>query len=410
MDDNFIINYFVNKRGMLNSSRCAAKNIERHPEIKSYLLSRYDEFNSYKETISRIFHKIEVIPLCKVCGKKLKFQKFSKPYGIWCGCKCQLRDTDFISYRNNKIDWKNSVKVCKETKLKRYGDENYCNRKKFKETCIERYGVEAPQQNKEIHDKSIDTCLKKYGVDNISKIDSTIDKIKRTKYERYGEENFVNPDKAKITFIERYGVENYMLTEEFDSIRKSEVVNNKRKESTYKKYGDSCYFKSDDFKKKRSEHNYRKYGVEFYSQTDEYKEKSRNTRIKNSTFNSSSVEEKLKKYLNDNGINFISQYKSDLYPYNCDFYFPDKDLYLEIQGMWTHGGHPFNDSDCDDIKKLNIWISKNNKFYNNAVRVWSITDVEKRNTAMKNGLNFLEIFTHDFDEVKLKINEIFNIN
>jgi hypothetical protein len=39
------------------------------------------------------------------------------------------------------------------TKKERYNDENYNNRLKYVETCNERFGVDNPSQNAEIHDK-----------------------------------------------------------------------------------------------------------------------------------------------------------------------------------------------------------------------------------------------------------------
>ena len=56
------------------------------------------------------------------------------------------------------------------------------------------------------------------------------------------------------------------------------------------------------------------------------------TKRENKTFNSSSIEEKFNTYLIENNISFIRQYRSELYPYACDFYFPDYNLYLEIKG------------------------------------------------------------------------------
>ena len=32
-------------------------------------------------------------------------------------------------------------------------------------------------------------------------------------------------------------------------------------------------------------------------------------------------------------------YKTKLYPYKCDFYIPEEDLYIELNLYWMHGGH-----------------------------------------------------------------------
>ena len=88
----------------------------------------------------------------------------------------------------------------------------------------------------------------------------------------------------------------------------------------------------------------------------------------------------------------INKYKSKLYPYNCDFYIPSLDLYIECNYHWTHGGHPFNENNIEDITILNLWKNKNLSYYDNAIQTWTVRDVNKRNTAKKNKLNFIEIW------------------
>lgn len=77
----------------------------------------------------------------------------------------------------------------------------------------------------------------------------------------------------------------------------------------------------------------------------------------------------------------------------CDFYIPEKDLFIEYQGHWTHGKHPF-DKDClEDKLIIESWKSKNTKYYNLAINTWTIRDFLKRKTAKENNLNWVEFFT-----------------
>ena len=133
-------------------------------------------------------------------------------------------------------------------------------------------------------------------------------------------------------------------------------------------------------------------------------DKINNTKRLNNSFHVSKIENELKNYLEENNINFIYQYKSKLYPFNCDFYFPENDLYVEIQGSWTHGKHPFNEKNKDDIKILNEWIEKCNKseYYKNAIEVWTKRDVKQRKIARKNNSNYLDIYS-------IKLSEVINI-
>ena len=118
------------------------------------------------------------------------------------------------------------------------------------------------------------------------------------------------------------------------------------------------------------------------------------------------MEIELTKWFKDNNIDISTQYKCDKYPYMCDFYLPKYDLFIEIQGCWTHGGHPFDKNNKDDIKILHKWISKNTKYYDNAIEVWTKRDVEKRQIAQRNNLNFVEIFSKYPDVVIKEISKI----
>ena len=136
------------------------------------------------------------------------------------------------------------------------------------------------------------------------------------------------------------------------------------------------------------------------SKQKEIQQKIYKTKKKNNSFNSSSIEKQFEDFLKENNINYKSQYKSELYPFNCDFYFPDIDLYLEIQGSWVHGGRPFDSTNKDDLLLLEQWKSKNTKFYDIAVNTWTVRDVLKRETAKKNNLNYFEVFTNNILELK----------
>lgn len=69
----------------------------------------------------------------------------------------------------------------------------------------------------------------------------------------------------------------------------------------------------------------------------------------------------------------------DRYPYHIDFYIKSLDIFIEINGHWTHNTHLFNPNDPADITELNILLekAKNNSYYKSAVKVWSETDPQK---------------------------------
>ena len=102
--------------------------------------------------------------------------------------------------------------------------------------------------------------------------------------------------------------------------------------------------------------------------------------------------------------NIKTQYKSKLYPFNCDFYIPEIDTYIEFHGSQFHHFHPFDKNNPDDIKELERLKVENNKKqlegkiknqYSGMISTWTIRDVKKRTIAKKNNLNFLEFYTLD---------------
>lgn len=145
---------------------------------------------------------------------------------------------------------------------------------------------------------------------------------------------------------------------------------------------------------------YNKFGSLFVH-TDEYKQKVYNTKKKNNTFNTSNAEHLFEEYLKNNNYSYISQYKSTLYPFNCDFYLTEYNLYIEINGSWTHGKHPFNKDNKDDMDLLNKWLqkAKQSLYYKNAVTTWTQRDVTKLKTALNNNLNYLPIYSCYIEEI-----------
>ena len=69
-----------------------------------------------------------------------------------------------------------------------------------------------------------------------------------------------------------------------------------------------------------------------------------------------------------------------------------------MNGLWTHGSHPYDKNNIEDQKLLEKWESKDSKYYKDAIKTWTIRDVLKRETAKLNNLNYLEIFGKEINE------------
>jgi len=218
----------------------------------------------------------------------------------------------------------------------------------------------------------------KYGVKNVFQLNTTKEKIKNTLKQKYGVEHALQnktiKKKQEKTCIDRFGESNIFKTEKFKLHYKNIMLN---------KYGVDHPMKSCEIKNKFNWKLMVQHQIE--------------TKRKNHSFNISKKEAKsyllLKSVFND--INY--QYKSNEYPFYCDFYIPSINTYIECNYHWTHGGHPYLETK-QDLMKINEWKSKNSKYYNNAIITWTIRDVNKRNIAKENNLNYIEFW--NIEELK----------
>ena len=133
---------------------------------------------------------------------------------------------------------------------------------------------------------------------------------------------------------------------------------------------------------------------------EEINQKIYNTMKKNNSFNSSKGEDELYKILiNKFGKEDIeTQYNKDpRYPFHCDFYIKSKDLFIEYQGAFEHGPHPFNPNNEEDLKLVEEWEEKANikgpkSRYWNYINWWTIKDPLKLKYLRDNKLNFVLIY------------------
>lgn len=184
--------------------------------------------------------------------------------------------------------------------------------------------------------------------------------------------------------LKHYGVKHNFQTKKFKEKRKQSLIEHFGSLNDFQKYTEN------KGKETLKEH----YG----SLENAYKVshiKSDSTKRIKDTFNTSKPEEKGYKLLyNKFGFcNIKRQYKSELYPFACDFYVKSLDLYIEFNFHWTHGGHKFDFNSKDDIDKLNKWKEKNTKYYNIAINTWTKRDINKIKYVNDNNLNYLAFYT-----------------
>ncbi len=396
-------------------------------KYEKYLKQRYNDNSSkdlklyLKESYLRIINNIDIIPKCPICNNPLKFDGRSYIiYSSTCGCKKCSNELRKINSRKTKLEkygdenYSNKEKQ-KQTKLERYGDPNYNNIEKQKQTCLEKYGVSSYTKTDECKNKIKKTCierygvinggcskealekikeifLSKYGVESSWKIPGVIDKSKKTKLEKYGNENFTNREKAKQTCLEKYGVDNVFKTKEAQEKYKNTCLSNWGVDHNWKIPSEHYLTYTLEALEKKKITSLKNWGTEHPHQCKEIIDKVNNTKRKNNSFNISKSENESYKLLKEKYPNVITQYKSKEYPFVCDFYIPSLDLYIECNYHWTHGGHPYNSNCYNDVLLVENWKQKKTKYYNNAINTWTIRDVNKRNIAKENKLNYIEFW------------------
>lgn len=212
-----------------------------------------------------------------------------------------------------------------------------------------------------------------YGVRNVFQLESTKESIKKTMLDKYGVENASQSEEIKKKKIEtcrkNYGID----------------YNLQRKETIAKTHSDEVIKKQSESRKKTLR---RKYGVEnSYLIDDVVKDAYEKKKSKSEQY----FEDMLREF----NIKFIAQFKDEYYPYFCDFYLPKYNCYIELNIFWSHQQCWFDVTDKNCKKKLkhlqdkiNTTSGKSCAHYKKSLRTWTEVDLEKREMARKNDLNY----------------------
>ena len=287
----------------------------------------------------------------------------------------------------------------KKTVLEKYGVDNVLKsddiKEKMQQTNLKKYGHKSPLGNERIREKIKKTNLERYGIEHIGGSEEIREKINKTLIFKYGTNNLMSiksvKEKVKKTNLEKYGVE-YAL--------ESSEVQEKIRATVLEKYGVDHISKSEEVQNNRKRTNLKKYGVEYIGSNPKVVNKIRKSKIKNNTMGHSKSEDKMYDMLCDvfGKDDVKRQYTSEKYPYSCDFYIISRNLYIELNALWTHGNHWFN-NDEKDIEIVSNWENIGTDYYLNAINVWTNKDVDKRLCAKRNNLNYLvfwDTFLRDF--------------
>ena len=357
MSNQELIEYLTDNSGEYNK-RINRKYLETHDlNILHILYNVYDDL-SEKTPVYEIYYRLKnnlkKRPVCIICGKPVKYT--SGHYAKFCSKECQYSDL--------------GKKITKEIKIK---------------SNLEKYGVEHTSQLKEVTDKRT-----KSRADHVNKIQQH---VRESLYKKYGAYDVMHIphilQKIKNTNLKKFGVE-FPLQQ---LKKENSEIYQKISQTCINKFGVDSPLKNKEVREKIKQTNIQRYGVdnplknkEIWKKSQDNRQISSKSKLENNFLNYLKL-----KYESDD---IITQYKSKEYPYYCDFYIKSINLYIEIQGHWTHNDHPFDINNLNDQLIMNKWRTKSlsDKYYKNALNTWTIKDVEKRNTAIQNNLNYLEIF------------------
>lgn len=129
------------------------------------------------------------------------------------------------------------------------------------------------------------------------------------------------------------------------------------------------------------------------NRSEQHKNKVVSTRVKHQKI--SPLERYFKNKLDDLNIQYIQEYKDELYPYFCDFYLPEYNMYIELNGHFVHQTHLFDKDNPDDVNTLNKYkdLAKTSSFYDKVIHIWTVVDVEKYKVAKENNLNYILLWS-----------------
>lgn len=358
--------------------------IKGHPRnIKHYIGLGYDIScgDSISVKVSDLLSgsSYVVTTICDNCGNETK--NTFKDYYIYTKGLVE----DFYCTKCKSI---NSEKTCIEKWGVKNPMQNDSIKLKLKESLIDKYGVDHYSKTDLYKEKFKKTCLERYGVDNHLKDNDIKLTIKKTNLEKYGVEypmqSYLIKNKTRESNLEKYGVEHYSQTRE---------CKEKVKKTSFENFGFENPMKSNEVKKKTKIKNLEKYGFDHISKTDKFKNtiKLHRERLTYNKFVSlfnkeydiisysnelfemihrdcgkkfsmnkglvrsryllnkticsecnpigvqfSSIESEVRKFLDDNHISYTSNDKSLLNGKEIDIYIKDKNIAIEVNGVYWH--------------------------------------------------------------------------
>ena len=289
----------------------------------------------------------------------------------------------------------------------------------MKQGMLEKYGVDNPFKLESFQDVARETRKEKYGAVDAEANKSTIDyesvrsrskQLLAGTYHKWTTKSFVDAcnyihggryvyDKTKyvkrnqkvIITCPEHGAFQQTPTGHLFGKGCLKCAPKKRAKTNVERYGVRNVMSLQSTLEKIKAATHKKYGVDYAMQDKDLASKNVEAKRQSGTFSTSSVEEHVKGF-----DDFEVQYNKDTrYPYLCDFYDKGRDLFIEVNASWTHGYHWYDTE--KDAGVCTKWKDKSedSTYYANALDVFTKRDVEKRECARVNNLNYVTLWDID---------------
>ena len=372
IDDKFILKFFIDGKtpkqtsSLINSYNMydvhngkVTKKNTINMNIYEYLKNRYSDSTTITETIYRIKHNINNVPVCPICRKRLPFVGLVQGYREYCSRECYVLACSNKKFKNDLIKHNNYEKQLNITYKETIGkevDDNVINEIFFKDKTYKEQEIIREHYLKQHNYRKLSQTIKVYS-DVINYINN----------------RFNDSESFQETL---YRLQNKLYKRPICPICGKPV-------SFSMKFNKGFY-------------TYCSYQCQYEAHKDNLL----------TAFNPSETSNSEKGWMIDfkeifdgdivtSNMSAKSEYKDERYPYKYDFYIKEVDLFIEYQGFNTHGVHPYR-GHCDDTELIEMIDRLDEGRANKIKYVWTESDVEKRRTAKQNNINFLELWPKDF--------------
>ena len=410
----------IEESNILDKILWAERCIKKHELLYNNILSfnSWNEF-PFKVKVYNYYHGIVSFPLCKICKNPVNFH--NGKYSTYCSNVCSNSDLDSISSR-------------KDTMINKYGClsliGNEDTRKKIKETNLSRYGFEtssksgevkkkiskskkniSSKKKDEINNKRIVTNLIKYGVDNVAKSDDIKLKTIETNLNNYGYEfSIMSPEiinKRRNNYLNKTGKSHHFQFQ--DIVNEMQVSRKKKMADKFLDKLSTLNLSIIDYSNGRlnimCDECKNSYNILIYVL---YQRLNSNRTICtncNPLYNkTSSYQSEIIKLMENNNIKYIKNDRKILNGKEIDILIPDKNIGIEINGLYWH-----NEFYKDKYYHLNKKKSSLDKGIR-LVHIWEDDWLYKKDICLSYLSNILGICNNRIYARKCEIREVTDIN